>query len=146
MRVMGLDVGDRRIGVALSDPSGFLASPVTTVERTGGKRDVATVITLATEHEAELIVVGLPRLLSGEIGEQARKTMQFAEKLSQQTRIPVVLWDERFSSATADELMGQAGRSAAERRARIDAAAAAVILQSYLDQKPSRHEPQAGPA
>jgi len=141
---MGLDVGDRRIGVALSDPTGFLATPLTTIQRTGGKRDIATVTRLATEHEAQLIVVGLPRLLSGVIGEQARKTMEFAEKLRRQTAIPVVLWDERFSSVTADELMGQAGRNPAERKARIDAAAAAVILQTYLDRGPGQPESQSG--
>ncbi|TAK27080.1 MAG: Holliday junction resolvase RuvX [Chloroflexota bacterium] len=133
---MGLDVGDRRIGVALSDPTELLASPLTTIQRTGGKRDVLAALKLADEHEAELIVVGLPRLLSGEIGEQARKSMEFADKLRAQTRVPIVLWDERYSTVTADELMGQAGRRPEERRARIDAAAAAVILQSYLDHKP----------
>lgn len=137
---MSLDVGDRRIGVALSDPKGILATPLTTIQRTGGKRDVLAVVRLADAHEAGLIVVGLPRMPSGDLGEQARKVMEFTDKLRDQARIPIEFWDEGYSTVTADELMGQAGRSPAQRKARIDEAAAAVILQSYLDRAPQQHD------
>ena len=146
MRIMGLDVGDRRIGVALSDPGGVLASPLTTIQRTGGKRDVLAVLRLADAHEAETIVVGLPRMLSGDLGEQARKVIEFADKLRGQARVPIVLWDERYSTVTADELMGQAGRRPAQRKARIDEVAAAVILQSYLDHAPQQRDVSPGTA
>ena len=155
MRVMALDVGDRRIGVAISDPTGMLASPLTTLER-GGSADMAAadaVIGLAREHSAGEIVVGIPYLMSGRTGEQARVTLEFAEALAALADVPVRRVDERLSSALAERMLAQAGETGARRggrglgngsrgdrgridaaaKGRVDAAAAAVILQGYLD-------------
>ena len=147
MRIIALDVGDRRIGVAVSDPTGMLASPLTTLERGGGADMAAAdaVAALAREHSAGEIVVGIPYLMSGRAGSQARVTLEFAEALAARADIPVRRVDERLSSVQATRMLGQAG-GAGERRGghghgngnrgdkgRIDAAAAAVILQAYLD-------------
>jgi putative Holliday junction resolvase len=138
MRVMALDVGHKRIGVALSDPGQVLASSLQVIERKGTQRDLDTVVQLVQEHRVGKIVVGYPRSLDGTVGQQARVVERYAAVLEEKLRylsldVPVVLWDERFSTVTADRLMAEAGRKGRERRERIDAVAAAVILQDYLD-------------
>lgn len=135
MRIMALDVGDRRIGVALSDPLGMLASPLTTIERATSDTDAAidAVLALAEEHEAAEILVGIPYLMSGRTGAQARITLDFAAALAARARIPVTHTDERLSSVQADRMLAQSGGSSARNKGRTDSAAAAVILQSYLD-------------
>ena len=137
MRIMALDVGDRRIGVALSDPLGMLASPLTTIERATPDTDAAidAVLALAEEHEAAEILVGIPYLMSGRIGAQARITLDFAQALAERTRIPVTHTDERLSSVQADRMLAQSSGASTRDRGRTDAAAAAVILQAYLDAK-----------
>ena len=146
MRIIALDVGDRRIGVAISDPTGMLASPLTVIERGGNADMVAAdaVIALARERSAGEIVVGIPYLMSGRAGAQARITLEFADALAALADIPVRRVDERLSSAQAARMLAQAS-GAGERgrgrghgngngdKGRIDAAAAAVILQAYLD-------------
>jgi len=131
MIVLALDVGDRRIGVAVSDPSGMLARTVTTVERTG--RDFGVIAGLVERHAADRIVAGYPRNMNGSVGEQARKVETYVRGLAKHVSVPIELWDERLSSAEAERLMREAGRRPEERRRRIDAVAAAVILQRYLD-------------
>jgi putative Holliday junction resolvase len=138
MRVMALDVGHRRIGVALSDPGQVLASSLQVIERKGQQRDLSVVVQLVREHGVGKIIVGYPRSLNGTVGQQARVVERYAAVLEEKLRdssldVPVVLWDERFSTVTADRLMAEAGRKGRERRERIDAVAAAVILQDYLD-------------
>lgn len=138
MRVMALDVGHKRIGVALSDPGQVLVSSLQVIERKGQQRDWATVIQLVREHEVEKIIVGYPRSLNGTVGQQAKVVERYAAVLEEKLRdssldVPVILWDERFSTVAADKLMAEAGRKSRERRKRIDAVAAAVILQDYLD-------------
>ena len=135
MRVMALDVGDRRIGVALSDPLGMLASPLTTIERATPDTESAidAILALAEQHEAAEILVGIPYLMSGRIGAQARITLDFAATLAERTHIPVTHTDERLSSVQADRMLAQSGGAAPRDRGRTDAAAAAVILQAYLD-------------
>ncbi len=137
MRIMALDVGDRRIGVALSDPLGMLASPLTTIARATSDTDAAidAVLELAEEHEAAEILVGIPYLMSGRIGAQARITLDFAQALAERTHIPVTHTDERLSSVQADRMLAQSGGVSARNKGRTDAAAAAVILQAYLDAK-----------
>ncbi len=130
---MALDVGDRRIGVAVSDPSCTLASPLTVVERRSRRKDVEAIVRLVAEQEAAKLVVGLPLDSRGERGEQAQKVVAYARRLAAALPIPVVLWDERLSTGDAEEMLRDAGRSSRYRRERIDAAAAAVILQDYLD-------------
>jgi len=143
MRVMALDVGHKRIGVALSDPGQVLASSLQVIERKGQQRDLTTVVQLVREHEVGKIIVGYPRSLDGTAGQQAKVVERYAalleEKLEDSSlNVPVIFWDERLSTVAADRLMAEAGRKGRERRARIDAVAAAVILQDYLDASEQR--------
>ena len=133
--VLALDVGDRRIGVAASDPTGSLASPVTTIERTDEVTDIEAVLELVSQHEAVEIVVGMPFTLSGEKGTQARKVEGFKRSLARQSSVPVTVIDERLSSVEAERLLRASGKKPSRHRALVDAAAAAVILQSYLDSR-----------
>ena len=133
MRLLALDVGDVRIGVAVCDSLEIAAFPVGVVKRVGSlKRDIAAVSALATEQEAEGIVVGLPLSLDGGVGPQAEKTQGFAKALAKLVLVPIVLWDESLSSVEAEEILIAQGVSRAKRRLRIDQTAAAVILESYL--------------
>lgn len=133
MIVVGLDVGRRRIGVAASDPTGFLASGVRVIPRASLHKDVEAVRSLVESLGAERIVVGYPLSLSGEAGLQAQETERFVEALRACVSVPVVLWDERLSTLEADRRMQEAGVSGRKRRQRVDVAAAVLILQSYLD-------------
>lgn len=136
MRVMGLDVGDRRIGIALGDPSGRLASPLTVLRRASrpsGKDDFQVLRQLAQTHEVNQIVVGLPRRLDGTLGTQAKKVLAFTRELEREVGLPVALWDEEFTTVEAERLLIEGGKSRRKRREAVDAAAAALILQSYLD-------------
>lgn len=133
MRVLGLDVGDRRIGVAVSDPDGIMAWGIEVVQRRGKRAAVAEILRLAKEREVGLIVVGLPLSMDGSIGAQAQKVLDFCRALSQRAPVPVETWDERLSSVAAERLMAEAGASRAARKANSDMVAAAIILQGYLD-------------
>jgi putative Holliday junction resolvase len=132
MRVIALDVGERRIGVAVSDPTGTLVTPHTVIQRRSKAEDFATVARLVAELEAERVVVGLPLSLNGEVGPQARRVTRYARALAQTLDVPVELYDERYSTVTADALLAESGH---KRRVPIDAAAAAVILQNYLESR-----------
>ncbi len=131
MRALGLDVGDRRVGLALSDPTGLLASPFGVVER--GPSDVADIVRIAEENEAVEIVVGLPLSMSGDSGAQAGKVRDFIRELRSQTDLPVKTVDERLSTVQAQGMLQRSGRRRQRDRGQLDAAAAAVILQTYLD-------------
>jgi putative Holliday junction resolvase len=133
MRVMALDIGDRRIGIALSDPGQILARGLEVLRRRSRESDMAAIASLVEEHEVEKIIVGHPRRLNGTVGEQARKVEAYARALQEAVEIPVILWDERFSTLRAQKAMIEAGRRRRERKRRLDAVAAAVILQDYLD-------------
>jgi len=135
-RVLGLDLGDARIGVAISDPDRRLAVPIGTI-RTGAPADVKAIVELVREHEATLVVVGHPLLMSGRAGERAHHAERFAEALGGLLGIPVLLQDERLSSAEADRALRQAGRSGEQRRREVDRSAATVILQAWLDAQPA---------
>ena len=130
--VLGLDLGDARIGVAVSDDDRRLAVPVGTV-RTGAPADLRAIAALASERGATLVVVGHPLLLSGDAGERAHHAERFAEALRSFLRVPVVLQDERLSTVQADRSLREAGASGRERKRAVDRSAAAVILQSFLD-------------
>jgi putative holliday junction resolvase len=131
MRTLGLDVGERRIGLAISDPDGRLALPIGTHERRGD--DVGTLIDLCRREDAQRIVVGLPLSLDGRQGPQADVAASLAEALRQRAGIEVVLWDERLSSREADHYLRAAGKRGKQAKAQRDAVAASIILQSYLD-------------
>ncbi len=132
MRVLALDVGERRIGVAVSDPSGLIARPLTVIEHRARAVDFAAIAALVAEHEAEQVVVGRPLTLRGEVGPQAQWIEQYALKLAAVLSVPVRLWDERYSTAEAEDVLRR-GRHRGRDRERVDAVAAAVILQSFLD-------------
>ncbi len=137
---MALDVGERRIGVALSDPLGLLARPLTTITRTSEQDDIEAVLRLAREHGAEEVLVGMPISLSGRRGPQARRTAQFIHSLKARSELPVKSQDERFSSVEAERLLRESGIEPSRQKALLDAAAAAVVLQSYLDSRRRREE------
>ncbi|MDP2661700.1 MAG: Holliday junction resolvase RuvX [Dehalococcoidia bacterium] len=132
MRVLGLDVGNRRIGLALSDPGGFLASSLGAIERRGSDKDIRSLLALVNQRDVERVVVGLPKHLDGSLGEQALKVQAFAERLKEACPVPLEFWDERFSTVTAQERLREAGAKRPT-RGRVDSAAAAFILQGYLD-------------
>lgn len=131
-RFVGLDVGDRRIGVAVSDPTGSLASPVEVYQRRGPSQDVQHVVDLVHEYEASAVVVGLPKNMNGTEGPQAEKTREFADALETQG-LSVALWDERLSTVEATRRMVEQRRKRRGIQQRIDSEAAALILQTYLD-------------
>lgn len=133
MRTLGLDVGEKRIGVALSDPGGVLASPLTVITEVGEQAALKAIRDLCSQHEVQRIVVGLPRSMDGTIGKQAEKVQAFSRRLSEFIQLPVDTWDERLSTVAAERAMADAGVKRVGRRERRDAVAAALILQGYLD-------------
>lgn len=131
MRLMGLDLGERRIGVAVSDPSQVLARGIAVIERRSVEKDLEAIAGLAEEYEAEAIVVGFPRRLNGTAGKEAKKAEAFAAQIEAHLELPVILWDERLSTVRAARALAEGGKR--KRRLGIDAVAAVVILQDYLD-------------
>ena len=132
-RTLGLDVGERWIGVALSDPLGILASPLTRVERTDDDAAIEAIAGLVRKHGAKAVVAGLPYSLDGSVGQQAVRVQEFLRKLTGSVGVPVETADERLSTVTAIQGMIEAGVSRESRKGRVDAAAAALILQWHLD-------------
>ncbi|MBI2859979.1 MAG: Holliday junction resolvase RuvX [Chloroflexi bacterium] len=131
MRYLGLDIGDKSIGVALSDPLGMLATPLTIIERRDKSADLEAIASIIRENQVETTVVGLPRSMSGDMGIQAEKVSAFAEALRRHTGVKLEMRDERLSTVSARRLMREAGKKSRERD---DAFAAALILQGYLDE------------
>jgi putative Holliday junction resolvase len=135
VRLLALDVGDARIGVALSDETGTLASGLVTLKAVGPRRDAQAVASLVREHGVGEVVVGLPLRLDGSMGSQGEKVMEFVERLRRVLRVAVVTRDERLTSVAADERLAEAGVKRRDRKARIDQAAAALVLQEHLDER-----------
>lgn len=133
MRNLGLDIGDKRIGIAISDPEEILATPLTTIVRDVDGKAIEDILGLINQHKVQRIVVGLPYSLDGSIGKQANKIMTFVKELSKHTEAVIEVQDERLSSVAAEQLMREAGVKSSKIRERRDAAAAAFILQGYLD-------------
>jgi putative Holliday junction resolvase len=160
MRSLGLDIGDRKTGVAISDPDGVLATPLTVIERRNQEDVIADIIKLVEQYKVECIVVGLPYSLDGHLTQQAMKVKDFTEKLqsviasrspkpklraegvaiskgeakqSHLTGVSIQMWDERLSSVAAERLMIEAGTRKNKRKQHQDALAAAIILQGFLD-------------
>jgi putative Holliday junction resolvase len=129
-RMLGLDVGERRIGVAVSD--GTIAVPLTIVEHRSRADDIDRVAAIAREQQAALVVVGLPLLESGAEGEQARRTRRFGDAVARRIDVPVVYHDERYTTVRAVEAVAP-HRARRRARMRVDDHAAAMILQSYID-------------
>ncbi len=141
MRVLGLDLGARRIGVAVSDPMGWTAQGLPTIERRSEGQAIAEIRRIVEEMGVERIVVGLPRNMDGTIGTQARKVLALAERLQAHLGIPVETWDERLTTVAAQKSMNEAHLSRARRRLAVDRIAAQLILQGFLD---SRRNPASG--
>lgn len=139
-RILGVDYGERRVGLAVSDPTGTIASPLPTLTRRKGKRPpVAPIARLAEEHEASAIVVGLPLTPEGEESDWTREVRAFGDALGERTGLPIAYQDERMTSVRAERAVRSLGlsRQQREEKERIDAAAAVLILQAYLDSRSS---------
>lgn len=133
-RILGLDIGDRRIGVAVSDGLGLTAQPVFTLHRTHNEReDVRSIARMVRKHAAAEIVVGLPLYASGDASPQSVKVRRFAEQLAERTGLPLHYWDERNTSNEAHAILNRAEFGTEGRSEVIDQVAATVILQGYLD-------------
>jgi putative Holliday junction resolvase len=142
MKLLALDVGDRRVGVAVSDPASLIATPLEVIRRSSKKQDFARIARLVREQDAGKLVIGHPLNADGSAGPQALRVERYAAALSEALEleglgVQVVMWDEYGSTQQAQALMIGAGRRAKDRRQRLDAVAAAVILQDYLDERQS---------
>ena len=145
MRALGLDIGSKTIGVAISDPDRLIASARETLRRQGNKVDIASVVTLVVDEEVGEIVVGLPLELDGAVGPRARRVLRFVALLQGAVSgvshgVEVLTWDERFSTAAAERTLLAADLSRAKRKKHIDALAAQHILQGWLDGRERRAE------
>jgi len=139
MRALGIDLGSKRIGIAVSDRSGTIASPLTVLQRSGSpRRDHEAIRALVQEEEAELLVVGLPLNMNGSSGPQAKAAEKEAQALATVVGVPVIMFDERRTTVTADRALMEANISARDRRKYVDKVAAAVLLQTWLDSRGSR--------
>src|SRR5690349_9478378 len=136
MRILGLDLGGKRIGVAVSDELGFLAHAVTTVHRRNRNADVAALARLVAAQAAGLVVIGLPLHLNGDLWHEAQKAREFGAFLAGHLAVPLTCWDERLTTVEAARMLAEAGVSARKAREQSDAAAGTVHLQSCLDSHP----------
>jgi putative Holliday junction resolvase len=132
-RILALDHGTKRIGVALSDELGWTAQPLETFERRTLERDIAHIRELVQTHNVERVLLGLPLRLNGEEGPAARSVREFVTRLGEALPVPVVTWDERMTTKAAEELLIAADVSRKKRRGAVDRVAAAILLQSYLE-------------
>lgn len=133
MRILGLDIGDRTIGVAISDPLGLTAQGITTVKRKGIDKDVEEIKKICSEYGVEKIVAGLPKNMNGTLGPQSEKVMSVCEVLKTNLGIEIIMWDERLTTVAAHRLMLEADLSREKRKKIVDKIAATYILQGYLD-------------
>lgn len=131
-RILALDLGKRRIGLALSDPLGITAQGLQTLQRTNIREDLAALARLASENEVAFILIGHPLHMSGREGRQAEYTREFAERLAEKTGLEVRLWDERLTTVEAERVLKDSGISIAKRAKAVDKLAAQILLQSYL--------------
>jgi putative pre-16S rRNA nuclease len=132
-RILALDLGKKRIGLALSDPLGITAQGLPTLERTNIREDLAALERLTSGHQVALIVMGHPLHMSGEEGRQAAYTREFAERLARKTGLPVRLWDERLTTVEAQRVLRSSGISTGKRAGAVDRLAAVILLESFLD-------------
>jgi putative Holliday junction resolvase len=137
-RILAIDYGARRMGLAVSDPLGITAQGIETLERKNKKADFGRLERTIREYQVREIVLGYPLRMSGEEGRQSQKVSEFAEELRQRFQLPVHLWDERLSSAEANRLLREADLSSRKRAGAVDRMAAALILQSFLQARAIR--------
>jgi putative Holliday junction resolvase len=134
MRIMGLDVGTRTIGIAISDELGFTAQGLKTLKRGSMEDDLQEIVSIINKYEINRIVIGLPKNMNGTLGRQAETVLHWTEVLKERIQVPVVTWDERLSTVGASKVLLEADLSRKKRKKVIDKLAAVLILQGYLDQ------------
>ena len=135
MRILGIDYGEKRTGLAISDPLGITAQPLPTVQGLSETQLIRTILDIAIEKEVEEIVVGLPRNMNGSLGKSGDKVMEFVKKLRTQTDRLVAIEDERLTTMMADRTLAALGEKPKTRKKKLDRMAAQLILQTYLDRK-----------
>jgi putative holliday junction resolvase len=135
VRILGLDIGSKRIGVAISDELGFTAQGIETLSCKSPEDDAAAIAKLAEKYDVEEIVVGIPYNMDGSAGPQAEKVRAAVERIKQRAKVPMQEWDERLSTVAAERVLVEADMSRSKRRKVIDKVAAVIILQGYLDKK-----------
>jgi putative Holliday junction resolvase len=138
MRILGLDVGERTIGVAISDPLGYTAQGITTIRRKNLAIDIAEIKKICDEYSVETILMGLPKNMNGTIGPSGEKAIELSKVLEEELKLPVKLWDERLTTVAAHKAMLEADLSRAKRKMIVDKIAAIYILQGYLDSLSNR--------
>ena len=134
-RIMGLDIWDKTIGVAVSDLMGLTAQGVTTIKRVGKKKDIEAIKQIIAEKQVNKIVSGLPKNMNGTVGPQGEKVQKFCELLKEETNLPIEFWDERLSTVAAERSLIEGNVRRENRKKVIDMLAAVIILQGYLDLK-----------
>ncbi|MCX8110664.1 MAG: Holliday junction resolvase RuvX [Syntrophorhabdaceae bacterium] len=138
MRILCLDVGDKKIGISVSDPTMSIAQGLKVYKRVSLKEDIQELKKIMDEYDVRELVVGLPKDLSGSIGKRAKGVLDFVDAIKAKTSVPVVLWDERFSTNEAHRVFDMASVKHMKRRPFLDMMAAQIILQGYLDAKSSK--------
>ncbi|MHB1418134.1 MAG: Holliday junction resolvase RuvX [Bacillota bacterium] len=138
MRILALDIGDKRIGVAISDPFGWTAQPLETIIRKNLSLDIQRIQDLARKYEVTELLLGLPKNMNGTLGPQAIKVQELAKVLGRDLALPVAFWDERLSTVAAQRVLLEADTSRSKRKLVIDKMAAVLILQGYLDYRSSK--------
>lgn len=133
MRILGLDIGDRTIGVAVSDPLGFTAQGITTIRRKSNEKDLEELKKICDEYEVETIVSGLPKNMNGTLGPQSEKVIAFCKLIEENIKLPIKMWDERLTTVAAHRVMLEGDLSRSKRKKIVDKMAAMYILQGYLD-------------
>jgi putative Holliday junction resolvase len=142
MRILALDVGDKRTGVALSDPLGILATPFVVLVHQDEASDIEAVLKIVREKSVQKIIVGLPQSLNGSLGAQAAKVQSFTGKLKERSPVALEFRDERLTTVSARRLVREAGTRKSGQKIELDAMAAAVILQAYLDEHQTLAPPE----
>lgn len=135
MRIIGLDVGDRTIGVAVSDEMGWTAQGLTTIRRSNIERDLEAIKEYVNTYNAEEVVIGLPKNMDGSLGKRAKLVLEFVDFLKRRLSIPITTWDERLSTVAVTKVLLEADMSRKKRKRVVDKLAATYILQGYLDSK-----------
>lgn len=133
MRIIGLDIGEKTIGIAICDPLGYTAQGITTIRRKGKKTDIEELKKLCSEYQVEEIIAGLPKNMNGTLGPQSEKIIKFCEFIKENLDLPLNYWDERLTTVAANRAMLEADMSRSKRKKIVDKVAATYILQGYLD-------------
>jgi len=141
MRILGLDVGTKRIGIAISDELGWTAHGIKTLHRSNGESDLGKIHDIVREYRVEKIVVGLPTNMNGSLGPQAEMVLGFVQELREILDLPIITWDERLSTVEATKMLIRADLSRKKRKRKVDMTAAIIILQSYLDSLARKENP-----